>query len=288
MTFSTKVEHFEPYGRLSPAKLASEFASTNVLISGGGYGIGASIARAFAEAHAASIVLAGRTESKLRATAEEIKTVYPGTMVEYRTVDITSEDSVKAMFSSLDRPVDVLINNAGYLANPENFVSADLKEWWRSFEVNVLGTAFVLQQFLQARAKQSATSQAVVVNINTLGAYSFLVPFLSAYGASKAAMWRMMELITVDIQATTVLPGGARIISVHPGFVKTAMADKSGLDSFFTPTNPQLAAEFVVWAASEEASFLANRLAWANWDLDELVARKQEIVEKDMLRSALS
>ncbi|OAP56271.1 hypothetical protein AYL99_09450 [Fonsecaea erecta] len=216
MTFTTKVEHLEPYGRLSPAKLASGFASKNILISGGGYGIGASIAHAFAEAHAAGIVLAGRTVSKLKATTEEIKSAYPRTVVEYRTVDITSEESVKAMFSSLDSPVDVLINNAGYLAQPENFVEADLKEWWKAFEVNVLGTAFVLQQFLQARAKQNATEQAVIVNINTSGAYNVLVPSLSAYAASKAAMWRMMELITMDIQAATELSGGARIISIHP------------------------------------------------------------------------
>ena len=59
MPFTTKVEHLEPYARLSPAKLSSEFASKHVFISGGGYGIGASIARAFAEANAASIVIAG-------------------------------------------------------------------------------------------------------------------------------------------------------------------------------------------------------------------------------------
>ncbi|KIW87091.1 uncharacterized protein Z519_12388 [Cladophialophora bantiana CBS 173.52] len=288
MPFTTKVEHLEPYDRLSPAKLASEYASKNILITGGGYGIGASIARAFAEARVASIVVVGRTESKLKATAEELKSAHPGTVVEYRTVNITSEESVKALFSSLTKPVDVLVNNAGFLSKPENFVHADLKEWWQSFEVNVLGTTFVLQQFLRARAKQNAKDQAVVVNLNTVGAYNVLVPFLSAYAASKAAMWRMMEIITMDIQTTTVVPGGVRFISVHPGFVKTAMADKSGLDGLFATTSPQLAAEFIVWAASEEASFLANRLAWVNWDVDELVARKQEIVEKDMLMTGMS
>lgn len=284
----TKVEHFEPYDRLSPAKLASEYASKHVLITGAGYGIGASIARAFAEAHAASITLAGRTESKLKTTAGELNAAYPETDVQYRVVDITSQESVKAMFQSITKPLDVLVNNAGFLSKPENIVHADLKEWWTSFEVNVLGTAAVTQAFLQARAKQNATEQAVVLNLNTVGAYNVLAPLLSAYTASKAATWRMTEIFSEDISKSNEVPGGVRFISVHPGYVRTAMAEKSGLEGFFEPTNPRLAAEFIAWSASQEASFLANRLAWVNWDVDELVARKGEIVERDMLRTAMS
>jgi NAD(P)-dependent dehydrogenase (short-subunit alcohol dehydrogenase family) len=291
MPFTTKVEHFEPYDRLSPAKLSSEYASKSVLISGGGYGIGASIARSFAEAHVASIIIAGRTESKLKATADGLKATYPETKVEYRVVDITSEKSVKALFASITIPLDILVNNAGYLSNPENFVHADLKEWWQSFEVNVLGTAMVTQQFLQARAKQNAEEQAVVINLNSIAAYNVLLPnLLSAYVGSKAAMWRMMETISMDVLDQQVLPGGARFISIHPGAVKTDMYWKAGLDGVvqIEATDPQLAAEFVVWSASQEAAFLANRMVWVNWDVDELVARKDEIVEKDMFRTAMS
>ncbi|KAJ9616496.1 hypothetical protein H2200_000215 [Cladophialophora chaetospira] len=290
MPFTTKVEHHESYARLSPDRLALEYASKHVLITGGGHGIGSSIARAFAQAHAASIIIAGRTESKLKATAEELTSAYPKTKTEYRVVDITSEESVKALFASIKTPVDVLVNNAGFLSTRENFVHADLKDWWQSFEVNVFGTAAVLQRFLQARAKQNAEEQAVVININTIAAYSILAPLLSAYAGSKAAMWRMIELISVDASDSTVIPGGVRFISVHPGAVKTDMYWKSGIDGtgLIEVTDSQLAGEFIAWTASQEASFLANRLVWVNWDVDELVARKDEIIEKDMLRTAMS
>ncbi|EXJ62051.1 hypothetical protein A1O7_02484 [Cladophialophora yegresii CBS 114405] len=291
MPFSTKIEHFESYDRISPAKLSSEYASKNVLISGGGYGIGASIARSFAEAHVASIVIVGRTESRLKATAEELKRDYPEPKVEYRVVDIASEESVKDLFASITIPLDVLVNNAGYLSKRENFVHADMKEWWRSFEVNVLGTAMVLQQFLQGRAKQNAKEQAVVINVNSVAAYNVLLPsLLSSYVGSKAAMWRMMETISMDILDETVLPGSARLISIHPGAVETDMYWKAGLDGVvqIESTNPQLAGDFVVWCASQEAAFLANRLVWVNWDVDELVARKEEIVDKDMFRTSMS
>lgn len=49
-----------------------------------------------------------------------------------------------------------------------------------------------------------------------------------------------------------------------------------------------LPAGFCVWlAATREADFLQGRLLWANWDVDELMQRKDEIVQKDMLNMVL-
>ena len=64
------------------------------------------------------------------------------------------------------------------------------------------------------------------------------------------------------------------------------MGPKSSLDGVFPVTEDRLVAEFVAWTASQEASSLANRLAWAAWDVDELVSRK-EILEKDLLGTAI-
>jgi len=284
----TQVNHINPYERLSPAKLAAEYASKHVLVTGGGYGIGASIARAFAEAQVSSLIIAGRTESKLKATADELGAAFPKTDVQYRTVDISSAESVKAMYDSISTPLDVLVNNAGYLSQRTNFVQAGLKEWWASFEVNVLGTAVLTQAFLRARAKQNATEEAAVLTINSVVAYNLMFPNLSAYAASKAASWRAMEMVAADVAVDpSLVPGGVRVVSIHPGMVLTAMAAKSGLGDF-EPTDARLTGEFVAWTASKEASFLANRFAWVGWDVDELVARKEEILEKDLLRTSIS
>lgn len=45
-----------------------------------------------------------------------------------------------------------------------------------------------------------------------------------------------------------------------------------------------LPAHFAVWLASEEADFLKGRFLWANWDISELLERKKEILEQDLLR----
>ena len=73
-----------------------------------------------------------------------------------------------------------------------------------------------------------------------------------------------------------------RFVSVHPGAIHTDMGVKSGLTGL-DMTDLDLAASFVLWASSSEAEFLKGRFAWANWDVEELKAKKDEILKKDLL-----
>ncbi len=50
----------------------------------------------------------------------------------------------------------------------------------------------------------------------------------------------------------------------------------------------QLPADFTVWAASPEADFLHGKLVWASWDVDELKARKEEIMSGPALTLGLN
>ncbi|KAG4435605.1 hypothetical protein IFR05_008914 [Cadophora sp. M221] len=279
-------EHLDPYPRLDPALLKTEFTGKSVLITGGGYGIGASIAKSFASANVSSIILIGRTEAPLRSTSASLSTSFPNAKITYHKVDITSKTDVEALFNSLSSPPDILVNNAGALAKPVNFVDADLDEFWDVFKTNVYGTALVTQTFLRHRKAQEGSETAepaAILTLNTIGAYSVRLPNLASYAASKAALARFSEIIGSDIPETT-----ARLISIHPGAVNTDMNVKSGLAGAFPETDVKLAADFVAWAASEEASFLAGRFVWVHWDVDELVQKKEEILERDLFRTSLS
>ncbi len=75
-------------------------------------------------------------------------------------------------------------------------------------------------------------------------------------------------------------------MSVHPGGVETDMYEKTGFPKG-NFTDPAVAANFILWSTSPEADFLAGRFAWANWDLDELKAKKKEILKKDLLKYTL-
>ena len=277
-------QHLNTYPRLSPVLSQKEFTGKSIIITGGGYGIGPGIARSFAQAGAAEVILVGRTKSKLQATAKELSS-FKDTKFSYQVADISSETDVVKLFGALTTSPDILINNAGFLPTPANFIDADLKEFWEGFTTNVYGTALFTQTYLRHRQelKTSTTPPAVVATLNTIGAYSVRVPNLSAYGASKAALARWSELISVDIPDTT-----ARFISVHPGAVKTDMGAKSGLEGAFPATDITLASDFIVWATSDEAKFLSGRFAWVNWDVDELIAGREEILEKDLFRTSLS
>ncbi|KAH7384986.1 hypothetical protein BKA64DRAFT_759793 [Cadophora sp. MPI-SDFR-AT-0126] len=282
----TTTEHLIPYPRLDPAHLKSEFSGKTVLITGGGYGIGVTIAQSFAEAGVSSIILIGRTESKLQATAESLS-MFPNTKVTYHKVDITSKFDVETLFNNLENSPEVLVNNAGVIANPVNFVDVDLDEFWDVFKTNVYGTALITQTYLRHRRdKQQRLSgplpPAVILTLNTIGALSIRVPNHAPYAASKAALARFSEILGCDIPETT-----ARFISIHPGVVKTDMNIKSGLVGVFPETDGKLAGDFVAWAASEEAGFLAGRFVEVGWDVDELVGRREEVLERDLFRTAL-
>ncbi len=275
--------HLQPYARLSPSHLREEYQGKTVLVTGGGYGIGASIARSFAEAGIASLILAGRTESSLKSTVDGLSKAFPAVKISYHVVDIASKESVKALFESLVESPDVLVNNAGFMSQPENFITADIDEWWKGFEINVLGTVVVTQAYLQHRVAKDPKAPGVVISLNTFASFGVKAPHIWAYSGSKIAAARIFELAVVDVPASV-----ARFISVNPGAVKTAMYHKSGLEGAPIPvTEAQLSAEFITWTASEEASFLSGRLAWANWDVDELVAKKDEILSKDLLISSM-
>ncbi|KAL2876455.1 hypothetical protein SGCOL_008261 [Colletotrichum sp. CLE4] len=279
-----RTEHYEPYPGLSPHLLQTQFTNKTVLITGAGSGIGASTARSFAQANAAKLILTGRTESTLQKTSAALRADFPNLEVSLHVGSVSSPENVASLFASLDRSPDVLVNNAGYLSEPMSFVDADLKDWWQGFTTNVFGTALMTQTYLRHRrglkAGADGEKPGVVININTKAAYEFHIPGMSSYGASKAAMLRLAEVVTDDVPASE-----ARVVSLHPGAVQTALLTKSGLKRKLT--DERLAGDFVVWSASEEAAFLNGRMVLVNWDVSELVSWKSVIVEKDLLRSSI-
>lgn len=83
-----------------------------------------------------------------------------------------------------------------------------------------------------------------------------------------------------------------RVVNVHPGQVtETEMAAKSAKKDIKARgahiDDAELAADFVVWAASPEAAFLKGKLVWVNWDVDEMLERKEEIEKGNFLTLGL-
>src|SRR6185437_3201850 len=101
----------------------------NALVTGGGRGIGANVARALA-GDGWSVAVAARSRDEIERIADEIG----GRAVE---LDVSSRESVERAVAEAG-PVELLVANAG-VGNREPTWEADPADWWRTFEVNVLG-----------------------------------------------------------------------------------------------------------------------------------------------------
>ncbi|HEY3543495.1 MAG TPA: SDR family oxidoreductase [Gaiellaceae bacterium] len=235
----------------------------HALVTGGGRGIGANIARALAR-DGYTVTVTGRTESEVNAVATEIG----GRAL---IGDVTRRDDV-ARWAAGAGDVDLLVCNAG-ISGPEGpFPDAD--EWWRTFEVNVLGVFLCCHAFGPRMVERGGGR---IVNVASGAAYlPATIRSSNAYGASKAAVHRFSELL-----ATQLAPDNVFVFSISPGLVRTSMTDRYGDDLPWTP--PECAPELVVALASGELDALAGRYLHAEHDPPaELRARVQQILDEDL------
>lgn len=100
----TPTFHYSTYPSISPTRPELSLKGKTVLVTGGGYGIGAAVAESFAQAGAAKIALSGRTESKLKDTAESLSKKHPSTEFSYFVADVTDAKAVKGIFDSSGAP----------------------------------------------------------------------------------------------------------------------------------------------------------------------------------------
>ncbi len=106
-----------------------------------------------------------------------------------------------------------------------------------------------------------------------------IVPGSSAYSITKTADIRLAEYAAAENPNVTA-------VAFHPGIVHTASTAPFFLH--FAKDTKELAGAVIVWLASEEAKFMNGRYMATNWDVTEMVERKEEILEKDVLKMKLT
>ena len=196
----------------------------SVLITGGGSGIGAAIARAFCRAGARHVGITGRTASKLDATKAALEALAGSldvrTEVYTAVADVSdaaqTEAAVRGFAEAVGGRLDVLVSNAGYLPAPASLVGADAdpEDFWAAFETNVRGPWLAVRAFLPLAARG-----AVVINVSAAGCMISPWPGLGPYAASKLAAGKMFEYMCAENP-------DVRVVSCHPGVVDTPMLKK--------------------------------------------------------------
>jgi NAD(P)-dependent dehydrogenase (short-subunit alcohol dehydrogenase family) len=196
-----------------------------ILITGANKGIGLELVRGFAGSgrHVIACCRAPGEAKDLQAIAAA------NDKVEVHEVHVSDGDSVAALAQAIgDRPIDVLINNAG-MAGPDfqhqGLADMDYDGWAETFAVNTMAPLRVLQAFRQNLSKGS-NARAVTVT-SQMGAIGLDMAVMYAYCSSKGAVNKVMRLAAPELKGD-----GIAVALVHPGFVQT---DMGGPGAAITP-----------------------------------------------------
>ncbi|RPE80399.1 MULTISPECIES: SDR family oxidoreductase [unclassified Curtobacterium] len=197
-----------------------------IVVTGSNSGTGKEAATRLAAA-GASVVLAVRTTAKGDAAAAEIRAAHPNADVEVRELDLADLASVRRFADGIvgeDRPIDVLVNNAGVMAPPQRFETVDGFEL--QFGTNFLGpfalTNLLLPSLLRAEAPRVATmsSLAAIPGRIRFGDLQWERGYNGwrAYGQSKLAdLLLALHLHRLTVEADVPLVSTA----AHPGYTRT-------------------------------------------------------------------
>jgi NAD(P)-dependent dehydrogenase (short-subunit alcohol dehydrogenase family) len=292
----TKLFHKTAYPAIDPKRPELSAKGKTIVITGGGTGIGAATATSFAKAGASLIAILGRRSQPLLSTKSALEAAYPGTKVLAIPTDITSTEATTAAFdeivsASATGKIDVLCSNAAVLGALGTLATIDPSTWLEGITTNLTINMNVTSAFLP-----HCSREAVIIETSSSASHMDIAPGFSSYTVAKFATARFFQAVQFEHP-------DLRVYSVQPGAVLTDMNRSAGYKEqeegegfqwtgrgaalLAKHDDESLPAGFFVWLASGEAEYRKGRYLWANWDVEELKERKEEIIKGEFLRMGL-
>ena len=251
---------------MPPVPEGEDLQGQVALVTGGGRGIGRNTAVELAGA-GMKVAVSARSQNEIEEVAAEIG----GIAI---LCDVSDRKQVERMVAETEEklgPIDLLVANAGMAPDEDEAWEMEPSDWWRTFEVNVLGVYLCNRAVIPGMLERG---HGRIVNVASGAAY---LPGSSgtSYSASKAAVHRFSETLANQLE------GRIPVFSISPGLVRTSLTDEFGDDAPWTP--PELAPRLVRALASGRLDALAGRYLHAEHDdIDDLEGRADEIVENDL------
>ena len=186
------------------------------LITGGGTGVGRSLALALAE-EGCKVAICGRREDKLRETAA----LWEGSpSILCHHADVADRGSVGELFSWTAKelgPIDILVISAGINIPLRSMSEIDPADWDRVLQVNATGAFNCMHAILpQMRERQDG----VIINISSIAGKRASLLGGVAYNASKFAMSALGTSVGVEDGKN-----GIRVTNIYPGEINTPILD---------------------------------------------------------------
>ncbi|OAK93535.1 NAD(P)-binding protein [Phaeosphaeriaceae sp. SRC1lsM3a] len=266
----TKTVHQAPYDAISPTRAELNQAGKNILITGGGTGVGLATAKAFVQASASTVIILGRRTDVLdtaRKTLEdEARLSKTTTKIIAQTCDISNFADVDALwqfFHDRELAIDVFVANAAVFQEAEPMISLGTERIWNMFETNTKASMYLAEKFV----KLPGDGQKFIVNVTTgniHGTKHPLVATFPAYTLTKLAGTLYFQYLAQELPHDKV-----QVLSYHPGLIFNSYWEQTGLDKELFDDD-RLAGQFALWSATKEAAFLHGRTVWSAWDVEEL------------------
>jgi NAD(P)-dependent dehydrogenase (short-subunit alcohol dehydrogenase family) len=236
------------------------------LVTGGGSGIGRAAALKMACEGAAAVLIAGRREAEIAATAAACQAL--GAQALAVKTDVTEEDQVERMVgTALDRygRLDVAFNNAGFQERRASIEGQSNAVYDEVFDSNVRSVFLCLRHQLPVMFARGEGR--IVINASVSGVRN-PNPGLSLYSASKAAVISLVRSAAME-----AAPRGVRINAIAPGRVVTDMMLRSGVGDMASVAaglplkrmgKAEEIAEAVVWLLSDASSYVVGHVMAAD------------------------
>jgi len=236
-----------------------------LLITGGGRGIGAAVARlAAAEGTRVAVNYRARRDAAEALVAE---IAAAGGEAAAFAADVAEEAEVVALFEAVEArlgALTALVNSAGISPDAGRVADAEAAPLHRLMAVNVVGTMLCCREAVRRMSTAQGGAGGAIVNVSSMAAVTGGRPGSCHYAASKAAV----DAFTIGL-AKEVATEGVRVNSVRPGMTRTDMTEKRLADP---ESHARIAATIamnrvgaaeeiarpILWLLSDAASFVSG------------------------------
>ena len=239
-------------------------ANQVVLITGGGRGIGAAIARGVARDGRVAVVVYQSRHRDAEALVSEIRC--DGGRAVAVCADVGREDDILRCFEAADREGQLvgLVNNAGMTGGQSTVMNVSADQLNAVFTLNTVGVFLCAREAVRRMARSRGGAGGSIVNVSSASARSGSPNFWVHYAASKAAL----DTMTIGL-AKEVAADGVRVNAVRPGVIDTEihaanppelMERMKQVIPMRRMGHPSEVAAAVVWLLSEAASYVTGSI----------------------------
>jgi uncharacterized protein len=194
---------------------------TRALVTGASSGIGREIARRLA-ADGGDLVLVARDRERLDVLAKELTAAHDGVAAEVLVADLADPAqlaAVEARVADAERPLDLVVNNAGF-GTYGTFAELDVEAEQREIAVNVTALVRLTHAALGAMLPRG---RGAVLNVSSVAGLQ-ATPGNATYGATKAFVASFGEAVAGELAGT-----GVTLTTVLPGFTRTEFHQRAGV-----------------------------------------------------------